>query len=62
MNTSTSQLPEMPGTELVLLYCQKSQVAQGLVPVGAPVCGLWPFGLVIHSGHCVTVLSNQVVA
>jgi hypothetical protein len=52
----------MPGTELVLLYCQKSQVAQGLVPVGAPVCGLWPFGLVIHSGHCVTVLSNQVVA
>jgi len=57
LNTSTSQLPEMPGTELVLPYCQNSQVAQGLVPLGAPVFGLCPF----QPGHPQRPLCHRAV-
>ena len=38
------------------------ETAQGLVPVGATVCGFCPLPPVIQSGHCVTVLSSQVLA
>ncbi len=54
----------MPGTGVLSAYCHTVQVDQGLVALGTANCG---FGLArchsaIHGIHCVTVLSNQVLA
>ena len=41
--------------------CQTFQVDQGLVPLGPPVWGLWPFQAAIQGIHLVVVLSSQLL-